>query len=227
MPHIQFSLPESDIEKFIAKFCSENESPGVTAKRLILEMIGGDRQSSPLPPDIGDRLSDLTDRLEQLETSPPATWQQILGDYDQHVKGIGDRLDALERKQSGLNRLLVDNQNAIKSLQSDAYWSEYGDRLSKVEKLIERQQDIEAVLSDLTEAIANLSPNPAPQETAIMIQKSPIPLAIAPSVCLTHEQAAEFFGKTVATIKKWAKDGDRWPDGWIYDSDKNYWTKEV
>jgi hypothetical protein len=62
-------------------------------------------------------------------------------------------------------------------------------------------------------------------ETAIMIQKKPLDPPVAAEITLTHEQAAEEFGRTTATVKKWANDPNKWPEAWIYDSDKNFWVK--
>lgn len=184
---IYFSLDKDSRDRLEA-LANENESIGLVAKRLILEMIGEPSQSSPLPPDIADRLSDLTERLSDLEGN---ALHNALGRFE----AIESRLEKLESLQRTIAAVHSGYQ-----LQND--------RLNKLEA-----------------AIAKLSPDPAPQETAIMIQKNPLPLAIAPSVCLSHDQAAELFGKSPRTIKGWAKDPDRWPDGWIYDSDKNYWTK--
>jgi predicted transcriptional regulator len=83
----------------------------------------------------------------------------------------------------------------------------------------ERLSRLEERLEKLESAIAKTG------QPAIMIQKQPLPLAV--EIQRTHEEAAQDWGKTLATVKRWAKDPDKWPEGWLYDGDKNFWVKEV
>jgi hypothetical protein len=61
-------------------------------------------------------------------------------------------------------------------------------------------------------------------ETAIMIQKRHSPAPVIPEITYSHEQAATEWQRTTATVKRWASKPEKWPQGWIYDSDREYWT---
>ncbi len=196
---IQFYLNEILTDVLLSKG-NEGDSPHLIAKGLIEEILKGDRQSTPMPPDLGDRLSDFEDRLEQVEN-------QFLSPEDlERLAGI------LLRDYFGEG------------------WSLFGDRLSALEKKIAiLPPDLDRrlkILDDLITQIANF--DPAPKETAIMIQKQPLPTPPTPTeITLTHEEAAREFQRTARTVKGWANDPDKWPEGWIYDGDRQFWIKEV
>jgi hypothetical protein len=228
---VYFSL-DKDSRDRLESLAHPNESIGLVAKRLILEMIGDDRQSSPIPPDIGDRLSDLEKQLAHVTEQTEARFALCAQDGDR-LGELSDRLEQLENNQG----LSPDDLERLSGILSRDY---LGDRLDSVtehlRELALRQIEIERAIAklppdlerrlgaidDLLELVANFDPAPK-SETAIMIQKR---LPAAAAVCLSHEQAAELFGKSPRTIKGWAKDPNKWPEGWLYDSDKNYWTKQ-
>ncbi|QHU99589.1 hypothetical protein [Synechocystis sp. CACIAM 05] len=90
----------------------------------------------------------------------------------------------------------------------------------------EKFPDIDQRLSVLDRRVSKLESAIAKTgQPAIMIQKQPLPLAV--EIQRTHEEAAQDWGKTLATVKRWAKDPDKWPEGWLWDGDKNFWVKEV
>lgn len=91
-----------------------------------------------------------------------------------------------------------------------------GDRSQPSE---DRLTFLEERLEKLESAIAKTG------QPAIMIQKQPLPLVV--EIQRTHEEVAQDWGKTLATVKRWAKDPNKWPEGWLWDGDKNFWVKEV
>lgn len=215
MPYIQFSLPQSDAER-IAELSQEDESLGLACKRLILEIIGGDRQSSPMPPDLGDRLTNLEKQLAHVTEQVEARFRLCSQD--------GDRLEKIESRLEKLDLgkgLSTDELHELAALLARDYWGD-GQGLDHL-------CDLENRLSKIERAIAE-----SPQETAIMMQKQPLPpaeiplktqIALRTEIARTHEEVALAWEKSVSTVKRWAKDPDKWPEGWIYDGDRNFWVK--
>ncbi|UAJ73749.1 hypothetical protein IQE94_05560 [Synechocystis sp. PCC 7339] len=176
---IYFSLDKEARER-LESYSSDGESLGLTAKRLILDIIGGDRQSSPMSPDLDDRLSELSDRLTSLE-------KRLILTEDGEKR---DRLEKIEKHLDWAKREILDHREKLKDLEHQAHWG--GDK---------------------------------PPETTIMIQKQPLPPTM--EIMRTHEEAANDWGKSLATVRRWAKDPDKWPEGWLWDGDRNFWVKEV
>lgn len=146
----------------LSDYANRSESLSQTARRLLLGLLEGD--------------------FSEVAEAPQAP---ISDDF-------GDRLEALEKKISGLNRLYLDNQEAIKSLSSDAYWSDYGDRITKLEMAIggwdgksasdnnelNRQSDrlhkLETMQAEHGKTLEKLAAIIHSQpETAILIEKKP------------------------------------------------------
>lgn len=127
---------------------------------------------------------------------------------------LGDRLEKIERHLDWAKREILDGQKKIKEIDHDLYW---GSSLAF--------QEIKKDITWLKSTALN-HPEGDRLETAIMIQKKPLELAPTPTeITLTHDEAAGKWDKTPATIKRWAKDPDKWPDGWLWDSDRNFWVK--
>ena len=63
------------------------------------------------------------------------------------------------------------------------------------------------------------------QETAIMIQKRHSPAPVIPEITYSHEQAATEWQRTTATVKRWASKPEKWPQGWLFDADKQFWVR--
>ena len=59
-----------------------------------------------------------------------------------------------------------------------------------------------------------------------MIQKKPLDPVLA-EITLDHIQASKEFEKALTTIKKWSADPNKWPEGWIFDGDKQLWVKTL
>jgi hypothetical protein len=62
-------------------------------------------------------------------------------------------------------------------------------------------------------------------QTAILMPKKSDSEAIVTEIAYSHEQAGREWQRNLATVKRWAKDPSKWPTGWIYDGDRQFWVK--
>lgn len=249
MPIITFSVPQ-DIYETIQSNALSSESQNLAAKRLLLSSLGidspgvipsdladrlsaleenlsiKDRQTSPVPPDIGDRLDALELRLDSA-SQITAYNRNFVDETNDSFSDIADRLTNLEKQLTHVTEQ-VEARFAL--------CVQEGDRLSNLENRIDivenrpiKQFEILQRLDKIETAIAQKSPAPAPQpDTAIMIQKKLLELAPTPTeITLTHEEAAHEFERAARTVKGWANDPNKWPQGWIWDGDRQFWIKEV
>lgn len=209
MNNIQFSLPEYYRAKLAEH--SQGDSLGKTAKRLIMEILDGPNSGS-VPSssdlgdlgDLGDRLTKLeerveyeSDRLQELWESEPTdeNVRKLKGEFFQLRQKIEDSLTLVPLDPIGTDKRLSFLENQVKFMGGN------------MERLYKENRELKTH-----------------KETAIMIQKQPL-TATKTEITLTHAEAAKEFGKALATVKKWGKSPDQWPDGWIFDGDKQLWFK--
>ncbi|AIE73012.1 hypothetical protein D082_04830 [Synechocystis sp. PCC 6714] len=105
----------------------EGESIHQAAKRLISNLLEGDRQSSSLPPDLGDRLGALEDRLERVEETQglsPKDLERLasilrgdlgLGEIGDRLETIESRLEKFEKHLDWAKREILDQRGKIKN----------------------------------------------------------------------------------------------------------------
>jgi polyhydroxyalkanoate synthesis regulator phasin len=106
---VYFSLDKEARDK-LESIAHENESIGLVAKRLILEMIGDGQSTPTLPPGLDDRLEKIEKHLEWCkrqaiehdrrlkEVESKAYWTDM-----PDVAALGDRLSALEKQVAELS----------------------------------------------------------------------------------------------------------------------------
>lgn len=190
---VRFSIASPYVE-ILDEQREEGESIHQAAKRLISNLLEGDRQSSPMPPDLGDRLESLERRVTDL-------WDE------------SKDFSALSRSEERLDKI-------------EASLEELGEKIP--------DKGWNYVITKMADRIKALENSPQP-ETAIMVQKQPLPpaeiplktqIALRPEIARTHDEVALAWEKSVATVKRWAKDPDKWPEGWLWDGDRNFWFKK-
>jgi TolA-binding protein len=140
-----------------------------------------------------------------------------------------------ESQSQTVRRLLLDLLDGVKdSAPEPSSLDSLGDRLSALEKRMARMEDfgIESRrgsfdngdrLSALENRLSALEGDK--QETAIMIQKRHSPAPVIPEITYSHEQAATEWQRTTATVKRWASKPEKWPQGWLFDADKQFWVR--
>lgn len=234
---IRFTLADPLLEK-LQDSVEEGESLHLAAKRLISNLLESDRQSSPMPPDIGDRLGEIEDHLERLENRPaldPEALERLAGILARDYWGDGQGVDRLQTIEARLEKFekhldwakreILDQREKIKSLESDAYWN--GDKKTETAIMVQKQPFP-------PELGKHPKPEPSPgpiSERLLTKESSDIPLktqiALRTEIARTHEEVALAWEKSVSTVRRWAKDPDKWPEGWLWDGDKNFWVKKV
>lgn len=236
MPIVTFSVPQDIYEKIQSNVLA-NESENLAAKRLLLAVLGIESPGA-IPSDFGDRLADLSERMAAIEgdlsdvTSGFSAddlgrlTQLLIEDIKKELPppspDIGDRLESLERQVTDLWEESKDFSALSRS----------EERLDKIEASLEElgekipDKGWNYVITTLADRVKVLEKLTKP-ETAIMVQKQPLPPAPKTEITRTHEEAANDWEKSLATVKRWAKDPDKWPEGWLWDGDRNFWVKEV
>jgi hypothetical protein len=189
---IYFSLPEKTRQK-LSDLGNGEESISLVAKRLLLSALGEDNEAT-IPDDTAKALGD---RLQTIE--------QFLWDKD----GLVNRQDQI-----------LPFVDSIKDDYGDQL-AKMGDRLAKIETLLEQKADTALTLKALNHLESAIN---SPQETAIMIQKKHLD-SVPTEITLEHADMAAEFDRTTATIKKWSKNPDHWPEGFIFDGDRQFWVK--
>jgi DNA-binding transcriptional MerR regulator len=221
MANFNIYIPQK-YEPILEGLSQDGESIGQVIKRLVLGMLDGDdRQTSPMPSDIGDRLDNLENQLTHVTEQVEARFALCAQDGDR-LGELSDRLEQLENNQG----LSPDDLERLAAILTRDY---LGDRLEKIEKhldwakreILDQRQKIKGLESD---AYWYQGDKP---ETAIMIQKQPLPPAdpapVPTEITLTDAEVAARYDVAKRTVTTWKKRDDLRPEDLEWDGDRKIW----